>query len=194
MPEADHDTRLQVSALGAAVKIERQRQGLTVQQLSKRSGVSSGLISELERGRGNPSFGSLNRLARALEVALPKLLSGLGGDEMVVRADERYRLPESRPAATTPVRELLTPRVQSHLQVIRSELPVGFTNEGSPFRHLGTESVLVESGRLLVVHGERRVVLEPGDAMTYGCSTPHWWANAHDDVTVVLGSVTPLEA
>ena len=96
--------------------------------------------------------------------------------------------------AAAPVRELLSPRMQSHLQVIRSTLPVGFTNEGRPFRHLGTESLLVETGRLLVVHGERRVELEPGDAMTYGCSTPHWWANAHDDVTVVLGSVTPLEA
>jgi transcriptional regulator with XRE-family HTH domain len=193
VPEADDETRHQVAALGAAVKIERQRQGLSVQELSRRSGVSFGLISQLERGLGNPSLGSMHRLARALEVALPKLLAGLGGDEMVVRAGERHRLPETA-GAPSPVREVLTPRMQSHLQVIRSTLPVGFSNEGRPFRHLGTESVLVESGRLLVVHGERRVELEPGDAMTYGCSTPHWWANAHDDVTVVLGSVTPLEA
>jgi transcriptional regulator with XRE-family HTH domain len=193
VPEADDETRHQVAALGAAVKIERQRQGLSVQELSRRSGVSFGLISQLERGLGNPSLGSMHRLARALEVALPKLLAGLGGDEMVVRAGERHRLPETA-GAPSPVREVLTPRMQSHLQVIRSTLPVGFTNEGRPFRHLGTESVLVESGRLLVVHGERRVELAPGDAMTYGCSTPHWWANAHDDVTVVLGSVTPLEA
>ena len=192
MPEADRDTRLQVAALGAAVKVERRRQGLSVQQLSRRSGLSSGLISELERGQGNPSFGSLNRLARALGVALPKLVSGLGGDEMVVRADQRYPLPGSHDGASA-VRELLTPRMQSHLQVIRSELPVGFSNEGSPFRHLGTEFVLVERGRLLVAHGRRRVELGPEDAMTYGCSTPHWWANADDDVTVVLGSVTPLE-
>jgi transcriptional regulator with XRE-family HTH domain len=193
VPEADDDTRLQVADLGAAVKVERQRQGLSVQELSKRSGVSFGLISQLERGLGNPSLASMHRLARALEVALPKLLSGLGGDEMVVRVGERHRLPETGGPASG-VRELLSPRVQSHLQVIRSTLPVGFSNEGRPFRHLGTESVLVETGRLLVVHGERRVELEPGDAMTYGCSTPHWWANAHDDVTVVLGSVTPLEA
>ncbi|GAA2726742.1 helix-turn-helix domain-containing protein [Cellulomonas aerilata] len=193
MPEADDETRLQVAALGAAVKVERQRQGLSVQELSKRSGVSFGLISQLERGLGNPGLGSMHRLARALEVTLPKLLSGVGGDEMVVRAGERHRLPGTA-GGGSPVRELLSPRMQSHLQVIRSTLPVGFSNEGRPFRHLGTESVLVESGRLLVVHGERRVELEPGDAMTYGCSTPHWWANAHHDVTVVLGSVTPLEA
>ena len=194
MPAEDDDTRLQVAALGAAVKVERQRQGLSVQGLSRVSGVSSGLISQLERGKGNPSLGSLNRLAQALEVVLPKLLSGLGGDEMVVRVGDRHRLPEARGGAPAPVRELLSPRMQSNLQVIRSTLPVGVSNEGRPFRHLGTESVLVETGRLLVVHGERRVELGVGDAMTYGCSTPHWWANAHDDVTVVLGSVTPLEA
>ncbi|WP_240674856.1 helix-turn-helix domain-containing protein [Cellulomonas endophytica] len=192
MPGPD-ETQLEIAALGAALKVERRRQGLSVKELSARSGVSFGLISELERGKGNPSFSSLHRLARALEVALPQLLSRLGGDGMVVRADERHHLPETPGADAPPVRELLSPRMQSNLQVIRSTLPVGFTNEGRPFRHLGTESVLVERGRLRVVHGEREVELGPGDAMTYGCSTPHWWANAHDDVTVVLGSVTPLE-
>ena len=45
--------------------------------------------------------------------------------------------------------------------------------------------------------GERtadgRWTLEPGDTATYGCSTPHWWANAHDGETVVLGAVAPSE-
>ncbi|SFB08485.1 helix-turn-helix domain-containing protein [Cellulomonas marina] len=193
MAEPD-DTQLEIAALGAALKIERRRQGLSVKTVSERSGVSFGLISELERGKGNPSFTSLHRLARALQVTLPQLLSRLGGDEAVVRADERYTLPEVPGTPAPPVRELLSPRMQSNLQLIRSTLPVGFTNEGRPFRHLGTESVLVEQGRLRVVHGEREVELGPGDAMTYGCSTPHWWANAHEDVTVVLGSVTPLES
>ncbi len=88
---------------------------------------------------------------------------------------------------------LLTPRNQSTIQLIRSTIPPGFSNEASPFRHLGTEVVTVESGSLLVVHGERRVVLGPGDSATYVCSTPHWWANESDGVTRVLGAVTPFE-
>lgn len=195
MVDAD-EAQLEIVALGAALKIERQRQGLSLQALSARSGVSFGLLSELERGLGNPSFQSLHRIASALGVPLSKLLAGLAGDGMVVRAGERYRLPVAAgtPDAQRVVRELLTPRSASNLQLIRSTIPPGFSNEGQPFRHLGTESVTVERGVLIVVHGERRVELAEGDTMTYGCSTPHWWANGHDDVTVVLGAVSPLEA
>ena len=195
MQETD-DAQVEMAALGAVIKVERQRQGLSVQALSQRAGVSFGLISQLERGMGNPSFSSLHRIASALGVNLAKMLSGVAGDTMVVRADERHHLPlaPGTPPPQRVQRELLTPRAHSNLQLIRSTIPPGFSNEGQPFRHLGTESVTVERGALLVVHGERRVVLHEGDTITYACSTPHWWANASDDVTVVLGAVTPLEA
>lgn len=191
----DPNATLAITALGNALKTERQRQNLSVHALSKKAGVSLGMISQLERGQGNPSYHSLFRLAAALEVPLPKLLSRLDGDDMLVRAGSGFHLPvpPNTPATQRVHRELLTPRGETTLQLIRSRLPVGFTNEGAPFRHLGTESVLVESGALLVVHGERRMDLGPGDTVTYGCSTPHWWANAHTGETVVLGAVSPFE-
>ncbi|MDH2444500.1 helix-turn-helix domain-containing protein [Amnibacterium sp. CER49] len=192
----DAEESLAVSTLGATVRVQRQRQGLSVQALGQRAGVSSGLISELERGHGNPSFTSLSRIAAALNLPLPKLLSGVVEDSMVVRASERPLLPTSadEPAERQARRELLTPPSETVLQLIRSTLPPGFSNEGRPYRHLGTETVTVESGGLLVVHGERRVELAPGDTITYGCSTPHWWANPTGAETVVLGAVTPFES
>lgn len=192
----DRDTDYEVAALGRNIKAERRRQGLSLQQLSQRSEVSFGTISELERGLANPSFLSLRRLARALDVPLVKLLTVPDRDSMVVRLQERTLLPypPDAPPAQRVRRELLTPRMQTTLQLIRSTLPRGFSNEGRPFRHLGTESVLVEQGVLVVVHGDRRVTLNEGDTITYGCSTPHWWANGHRRTTVVLGAVSPFES
>jgi len=195
--EADQeDLGLAIGMIGENVRRERKRQQLNVKQLSERAKVSFGLISELERGMGNPSIQSLHRLAQALRVPLPKLLTEATGDTMVVRAGERSILaPSGDQGAQREVRrELLTPRGQSELQLIRSTLPPGFSNEAMPFRHLGTEAVVVESGVLVVEHGQRRVTLHEGDSITYGCSTPHWWANTTENVTVVLGAVTPLEA
>ncbi|KIP52490.1 helix-turn-helix domain-containing protein [Leucobacter komagatae] len=185
-----------VAALGSELRGERQRQGLSLNALSQRSGVSFGLISQLERGLGNPSFLALKRLAEALGIPLARFVEGgADRDELVVRSHERTLLPvlESEPASQLVVRELLTPGRRSSLQVIRSTLPPGFTNEGKAFKHLGTECVVVESGTLTVVHGDRRVELAPGDAMTYPCSVPHWWANTTEQPCVVLGAVTPFE-
>lgn len=198
MAEDNGESTYGIAALGASIRTVRKRQGLSVEGLSQRADVSFGLVSQLERGQGNPSFTTLNKLAEALGMPLVRLLQGATRhDEMVVRAAERQQLPlegdSSENDQMQPLRELLTPGMHASLQVIRTVLPPGFSNEGRAFRHLGMECVVVESGRLTVTHGNRRVELEPGDAMTYECSTPHWWANAFDGETVVLGAVTPLE-
>lgn len=185
-----------IAALGASIRMVRKRQGLSVEALSQRADVSFGAVSQLERGLGNPSFVTLNKLADALGMPLARLMQqATRHDDMVVRAHERQQLPLERgqDPEKQPLRELLTPGQHASLQVIRTVLPKDFTNEGRAFRHLGMECVVVESGRLKVVHGDRTVDLEPGDAMTYECSTPHWWANTSDGETVVLGAVTPLE-
>src|SRR5690625_6298542 len=149
-----------VAALGAIVRRTRQRMGLSVEALAARSDLSAGLISQLERGRGNPSLQTLSRLASALGTQLVSLLqSAQRRGEPVVRADARTVLPDLDPApdgAPRPVRELLTPDQNLPLQVIRTVMPPGFSNEDRPFRHLGLESVHVLEGELLVVLGETR--------------------------------------
>jgi transcriptional regulator with XRE-family HTH domain len=184
-----------IASLGAAVRAARLRQGLTVDQLTRRSGLSAGLISQLERGKGNPAFLTLHRLADSLGVPLVRLLQTRGdSDRMIVRAGERrlVPVPEDEGGDEPLIRELLTPDTHGPLQVLRTSLPPGFSNEGRPFRHLGLECVHVLSGSLLVAHGEHRVTLSKGDSMTYECSTPHWWANASKGRTVVIGAVTPF--
>lgn len=192
---ADPEEQRAVVTLGAAIRDARKRLGLSVQALSERAGVSFGLVSQLERGLGNPSLQSLQRLAAALGMPVGYLLDEPAAALAVVAKDTRHVMPADpgAPVEQRAVRELLTPRGESMLQLIRSTLPPGFSNEASPFRHIGTETVTVESGALIVAQGGRRVELAEGDTVTYGCSEAHWWANAADGVTVVLGAVTPFE-
>lgn len=196
MGRSTGDDAPDVLALGREVRRVRQRTGRSVEQLAASSGLSAGLVSQLERGRGNPSLQTLTRLAEALGTPLVALLQNAQQHgEPVVRADARVRLPDLGPPhddAPRPVRELLTPDPNLPLQVIRTVMPPGFTNESRPFRHLGLESVHVLSGRLLVVLGEVRYELEAGDTITYECTQGHWWANPAATETVVIGSVTPF--
>lgn len=191
----DADEQRAVETLGAAVRDARKRLGLSVQALSEKAGVSFGLVSQLERGLGNPSLQSLQRLAGALGIPVAQLLDEPAAPLAVVTRAKRHIMPVAvdAPASQRALRELLTPRGESMLQLIRSTLPAGFSNEARPFRHIGTETVTVESGVLVVCQADRRVELRAGDTVTYGCSEPHWWANGHDAEAVVLGAVTPFE-
>lgn len=174
MPDPHDDDAAQVAGLGAAVRSARRRLDLSIAELAQSAGVSLGLVSQLERGMGNPSLGTISKLAAALGLTISQLLEEPGPDFAVVRAGSGYAIPLD-PAVSPHAqvqRDLLTPRGESMLQLIRSTLPVGFSNEGTPYRHIGTEAVTVLRGRLVIQHGDQRTELEPGDSATYGCSAP----------------------
>ena len=55
-------------AVGTRIKLVRQGNGLTQDQLAERVGLSSKYISGIERGVENPTMDNLIRLAKVLEV------------------------------------------------------------------------------------------------------------------------------
>jgi transcriptional regulator with XRE-family HTH domain len=65
----------EVRRVMAALKAERERQGLSLAQLAKRAGLDKGAISKLETGvQVNPTLDTLSRLAAGLGVRLGLLL------------------------------------------------------------------------------------------------------------------------
>ncbi len=185
---AEAATDFDLRALGQALREARHRRGLTVEALATAAGVSSGLISQLERGQGNPAFLTLRRLAEALQLPVAHFVQGPVPTGMVVRAGERRRL--HLPDADL-VYELLTPSLRGKLEVLRTRIPPGWTNESKPFAHEGEECVHLLEGCLEVVVGTSRFVLEAGDSITYDASVPHWYLNGTEAPALILGAVTP---
>jgi transcriptional regulator with XRE-family HTH domain len=81
------DPALDPAAVAAAiarnVRSLRQAHGWTLAALAARSGVSKGMVVEIEQGRTNPSIATVCRLATALGAGLATLLDV--GAEPVVR-------------------------------------------------------------------------------------------------------------
>ncbi len=63
-------------AVGAALQSLRQRQRLSLDELSRRAGVSKSMLSQIERNLANPTVAVLWRLSNALGVPLGDLLAG----------------------------------------------------------------------------------------------------------------------
>lgn len=60
---------------GKTVREYRKSAGFSLPTLGERSGISKGLLSEMEHGRGNPSLLTIHKLARALYVTPGDLLA-----------------------------------------------------------------------------------------------------------------------
>jgi transcriptional regulator with XRE-family HTH domain len=62
--------------LATAIRSLRLRNGLSQRQLATRMSVPRTYVSKIENEKATPTLSSLERLARALEVTVPDLLSG----------------------------------------------------------------------------------------------------------------------
>lgn len=173
--------------------IRRERKGrFTVQQLANEAGIAAGSLSQIERGKGNPSFKTLQKIADALGLRIGDLVEAgtapNSNEPMVVRRHERARLQLGFDGL---VYELLTPNLRGALEMLQTQIPPGFSNRDNPFQHVGEECVLVLEGDLRVGVGDEIQRLSEGDAITYDPSAPHWWANETDREAMVVGAVTP---
>jgi quercetin dioxygenase-like cupin family protein len=75
--------------------------------------------------------------------------------------------------------------------MIRSVVPVDYDTSAVPYVHEGEECVHVLRGRIEAGIGDERIVLEPGDSITYDAIVPHWWRNVGGLEGELISAVTP---
>src|SRR5690606_32757043 len=64
------DATADLNVIGAELHRMRVDHGLSVQDLAEASGISTGMISQIERGLANPSINTISKLATALGLQL----------------------------------------------------------------------------------------------------------------------------
>lgn len=68
------DRREPQVALGVAVRVMRERKRIQQQSLAAKAGLSQRWLADVEKGKSNPTYGNVRRLADALKVPLPELM------------------------------------------------------------------------------------------------------------------------
>jgi transcriptional regulator with XRE-family HTH domain len=175
--------------LGPRIRALRQARNITLRELAGRAGVTESFLSQVEREVTSPSIASVQRIARALDLAIAELFTGDVPHGRVVRRAERRRIVYPGLRA---VDEFLTSGLSGRMQVIMSTIEPGGGTGDEPYAHDSDEEVvIVLAGRLeLWVAGEHHV-LEEGDTVTYSSRLKHRNLNTGDTTAVVLFCVTP---
>lgn len=183
---------LTVQALGTQLRALRKQQKLTLESLAARANVSAGIMSQVERGQGNPSFNTLVQIAHALSIPVAQLFRGERTTSPVVRHDERRRLSIHRSAGDDlAIPELLTPGLDHALEALMIVAPPGYSTESTPFSHDGEEFGIILEGTHEVHLGGVCYTLECGDAITYSSRLPHWYRNPTDQIVRSIWVITP---
>jgi transcriptional regulator with XRE-family HTH domain len=74
-----------VVSLGARLKQERQRSGLSLREVARQLSVSPSFVSQMENGKSQPSVATLYAISQLLDVSIDQLFAAEGHDRNGVR-------------------------------------------------------------------------------------------------------------
>jgi quercetin dioxygenase-like cupin family protein len=162
--------------VGDRVRNAREMRGLTLQDLSSRTGIDMDTLKRVESNEMIPPLGELIKLGKALETKMGYFISpGVDKPMTIVRADQRRpisRHGEKRSEQYGYSYESLAPEKanRSMEPFLVTLLP---TEIKEPSTHDGQEFLFVLDGQMMAQVGDQTELLGPGDALYYDSSQPH---------------------
>jgi transcriptional regulator with XRE-family HTH domain len=176
--EDRRDSPHDIEALATELRERRRRQGLSLEALATKSGVSRSMISKVERGEAVPSTVVLSRLAEALGATFAQLM--MPAPEREILVIPRSHQPVLRDEVTGFTRRVLSPVLPGRgVDFVLNTLPAGATaGDFSAHRPGVEEYIYVLAGRLEARIGGNTAQLSEGDSLFFDASVPHAFHNA----------------
>ncbi len=166
--------------LGNAVQRLRKSYGLSLADLSARSGVAKSIISQIERNETNPTLTTIWRLAHALDVSIQSMLEG-GEDGPFIEHLSRGATPIfvsddglCRLAVTGWLKTV------DWLQWYDVQADPGGVLASTAHARGSIECLSVLDGELEVDVGGAVERVRAGETLRYRCDRPHFIRNAGD--------------
>ncbi len=187
-PPLDH-------VIGLAVKTHRMLAGLTLAELSGQSGVSTAMISKIERGQVSASLGTLDALANGIGVPLINFFAATveRSDVSFVAAGEGVtvqRLGSGYGHSYKLIGRAEAKHVSFESFSVTLESPLG---PRPSYQHQGIEFIHVTDGEMVYGCGDEAYHMRPGDSLSFDSNAAHGPVELKTDkvsfITVVAKAV-----
>jgi transcriptional regulator with XRE-family HTH domain len=201
-PDEQAPARAPALDLGARLRAERLRQGMSLREMARRVGVSASALSQIETGKAQPSVSKLFDIVNLLDTSLDGLLAGASGrapasgDQAAdghgkpVDANHGYETEGFFSFQRSGEHEALELESGVHWRRLTAGSLPGIeflhvsyapgacsSRDGAFMRHAGQEFGYVLSGRLVVDVGFDSYQLGAGDSISFPAPTPHRLSN-----------------
>ncbi|MCZ0737939.1 helix-turn-helix domain-containing protein [Phreatobacter sp. AB_2022a] len=176
--------------LGETIRLLRQRAGLSIQDVATSTGLSTGMISQVERALATPSIRTLRLLSIALAVPISyffEVRETAETSRYIVRRNDRRLL---RLTASGVLKEALTPAEKGELEFYELTLNPGGSSGTDFFQHTGEKAGYVLSGRLRLWLNHEAHELDAGDSFRFPSTVPHMFDNPTQAIARVIWVTT----
>ncbi|WP_315316176.1 helix-turn-helix domain-containing protein [Pantoea vagans] len=190
--DAGADVTTVNQAVSDRLKSWRKSQKLSLDELSRRAGVSKGMLVEIEKGAANPSIAILCKVAAALGVSVADIVNvSHAPDAWLIENSEMPVLWQGEKGGSAQL--LAGTRGPDMIELWRWQMFAGevFSSTG---HSSGTLELLhVEQGTLALTVGEQTLVIKQGCAAVARTDMPHAYASADDQPVIFTMTVAELQ-
>lgn len=158
----------------------RKQRGLTLDQLASACGVSRSMLSQIERGRANPTLAVTLRIAQAFGLSIGDLVDQpwTASSIEVVRGDDATHL--FRDDRECRIRTLSPLHLEKHVEFYELRIAPQASLRSAPHFEGTRELLTITRGRARVVAGDNECQLGEGDSAHYHADQEHVIENESD--------------
>jgi len=164
--------------IGKKARDLRKRAGLVLEDLSRRTGLSKPLLSQIEREVISPPIATLLKISRALDVSIGFFFQDGDPEEqvVVVRRDESKVIDSrhfGREESGYYYEALAYKKSKKYMEPFLVEFKKKRADQLSYFSHEGEEFIYLLEGTLEFRTENQQYILHPGDSLYFESSIPH---------------------
>ncbi len=164
--------------VGRKIRDLRRRLGLSIETLSKRSGLSTAAIQKIETNHMVPTIISLMKISRALGEKVSFFVDeGSGSDQIVLTRKKERKGFYSQESKT--LQEYITGQLERKiLEGGIFKVKVGGQSAREMNSHPGEEIIFCLKGKIEVFTPLQNYKLSSGDTLHFKSDIPHRWRNS----------------
>jgi transcriptional regulator with XRE-family HTH domain len=184
--------------VGEKIKEIRTNKGMSLKDVSQKSGISEEILANIEDQMVSPPLGNIIRLAKVFDVSVGEFF-GESSDSpfCIVRSDDRKTI--SRFASTDgksygySYEALGQQKKNRQMEPFLVTLTPAEVHQSDPNQHVGEEFIFVLEGKVEVKLADNTDVLNPGDSIYYDSNLPHIVSCHGDEPATILAVIYAKE-
>jgi len=170
-------------SIGNVIRTERNKQNISLDEASRKTGVSKAMLGQIERNESNPTLATVWKISAGLRIPMATLLAqNLNADykvnkladfEPLFGVDGGIRVYNIFPFDPVAAFDYLYIELDPHTK---------YPSTGHSNAH--EEYVLVTSGKLNLYIADKLYPMETGDSITFSGEEKHAYENVSDELVI----------
>ena len=168
--------------IGNKLKDIRNKRNLSLDEVTKLTGVSKAMLGQIERGQSNPTVSTLWKIATGLKVSFSLFIDEKQDDLKVI--DQNDISPIIEDNNRMKLYPIFPFDANKGFEIFTIELEPGCNHISTPHNDGVEEYIIVTEGQIEININDARFILQKGNSIRFKANLPHTYKNVNQDKAV----------